>query len=186
MFGSGGRLLDPGGAAMAADGVCLQCGIAAGRAGASVCRRCGLPLGAPPRSEGNLASCPVCYRTTDDDGRLPSRAHPSRRLDLVHHIAEHDRYPVGDDEWLETLRRGDRIRVGRWEASFDLVRRYLVTGVVDAGRTRVARHDTIVTAMAQLARWGPSGVPAAGDDPAWQEARATVTELMERYHRHRA
>jgi len=186
MFGSGRKLLDPAAGMATADRVCLQCGVPAGRAGATVCRRCGLTLGSPPRTEGALATCPVCYRTTDDDGRLPSHAHPSRRLDLVHHIAEHERYPVGDDEWLETLRRGDRVRVGRWEAPFELVRRYLVTGVVDAGRTRASRHDTIVTAMAQLARWGVGGIPAIGDEPAWQEARAAVTELMERYHRGRA
>lgn len=167
------------------NGACLQCGIPAGRAGATVCRRCGLPLGAPPRAEGALASCPICYRTTDDDGRLPSQAHPARRLDLVHHIAEHERHPVGDDEWLESLRHGDRIRIGRWDAPFELVRRYLVTGVVDAGPARTARHDTIVTAMAQLARWGTAGVPAIGDDASWREAREAVSAVMERYHRQR-
>lgn len=185
MFGSGFRLLDPAGGTTTAGPVCLQCGTPAARVGATTCRRCGLPYGAPPRAEGNLATCPVCYTTTGEDGRLPSQADPALRLDLVRHIAEHDRYPVGDDEWLESLRRGDRVRVGRWEASFDLVRRYLVTGVVDGGRSRAARHDTIVTAMAQLARWGPGGVPAVGDEPAWREAREAVSELMERYHRRR-
>jgi hypothetical protein len=165
--------------------VCLQCGVRARRAGTASCGRCGLPYGAPPRADATLAICPVCYQTTDDDGRLVSRAIPGRRLDLQSHIAEHDRFPVGDDEWLETLRQGDRIRIGRWEASFDVVRRYLVTGVVDAGRSRATRHDTIVMAMTQLARWGPDAGPMVGDQPAWREAREAVAAVMERYHRGR-
>jgi hypothetical protein len=104
---------------------------------------------------------------------------------MVAHVAEHERFPVGDDEWLESLRRGDRIRIGRWDAPYDVVRRYLVTGVVDAGRQRTMRHDTVVTAMAQLARWGPTSVPAVGDQPDWREARAAVAAAMERYHRGR-
>jgi len=28
-------------------------------------------------------------------------------------LEEHDRFPVGDDAWLETLRVHDRIRIGR-------------------------------------------------------------------------
>ncbi len=173
------------GAAAPAATVCLQCGIPARRPGATICGRCGLPYGAPPRSEGALASCPVCYRTTDDDGRLPSRARPGQRLDLVAHIAEHDRFPVGDDDWLESLRRGDRVRVGRWEAPFDLVRRYLVTGIVDGGRPRAFQHSAVVTAMAQIARWG-GDVPAIGDQLEWREARAAVAAMMERYHRGRS
>jgi hypothetical protein len=165
--------------------VCLQCGVQARRAGTANCGRCGLAYGAAPRSDGALATCPVCYRTTDDDGRLPSREIPARRLDLQAHIVEHERFPVGDDEWLETLRRGDRIVVGRWDASYDIVRRYLVTGVYDAGRSRAARHDAVVTAMTQLARWGPGGVPAVGDQADWREAREAVAALMERYHRGR-
>jgi hypothetical protein len=180
------RRASPGTAPPATDArVCLQCGVPARRPTATSCGRCGLPLGEPPRAVGALASCPVCYRTTDEDGRLPSHAHPGRRLDLQAHIAEHDRHPVGDDEWLETLRHGDRIRIGHWDAPFDLVRRYLVTGVVDAGRSRAARHDTIVTAMSQIARWGTAGVPATGDTAEWQAARRAVSTLMERYHRHR-
>lgn len=162
---------------------CLQCGTPAARPEATICRRCGLPYGAPPRADAVLATCPICYRATDDDGRLPSLADRARRLDLHAHITEHDRFPVGDDDWLETLRRGDRIRVGRFEAPFELVRRYLVTGVIDGGRSRAMRHDAIVTAMAQLARWGPDGVPVVGDTQAWREARGAVTALMERYHR---
>ncbi len=169
----------------ATDRTCLQCGVVAVRAEATICRRCGLPLGAPPRSEGALASCPVCYRTTDDDGRLASQANPGRRLDLVSHMAEHDRFPVGDDEYLESLRRGDRIRIGRWEAPYELVRHYLVTGVVDGGRRRTMQHGAIVTAMAQLARWGRDHVPVIGDQAEWAEARLAVSQVMERYHRGR-
>ena len=85
------------------------------------------------------------------------------------HIAEHERHPVGDDDLLESLREGDRIRIERWTAPFDLVRRYLVTGAVEGGRNRAYEHNAIVNAMAQLKRWGvnaqvfgdqPSGPPA--------------------------
>ena len=118
------------------------------------CRRCGLPYGAAPRADAELPICPVCYVTVDEDGRLPSLSLPGLRVDMVHHRAEHDRHPVGDDDWLETLREGDRIRWGRWSAPFDVVRRYLVTGQVEAGRQRQIAHDAIVTAMTQLRRWG--------------------------------
>jgi hypothetical protein len=70
-------------------------------------------------------------------------------------------------------------------APFDVVRWYLVTGVVDGGRLRAARHDAIVNAMTQIARWG-TDVQVFGDDPEWAEARAAVAALMERYHRSRA
>ena len=63
-----------------------------------------------------------------------------------------------------------------------LVRRYLVTGIVSAGRRRQMEHDTIVTAMTQLARWG-AGVEVFGDQPEWASARQAVASLMERYHR---
>jgi hypothetical protein len=161
---------------------CLQCGTAA--TGAAFCRRCGLPYGAPPRADAELPSCHVCYRTVEDDGRLPSLSLPGLRVDLQHHLAEHDRHPVGDDEYLESLRRGDKIRIGRWMASFDVVRRYLVTGNVDGGRQRQFEHDAIVNAMTQLKRWGAeAGDRIFGDQPEWQAARAAVTDLMERYHR---
>ena len=163
---------------------CLQCGTPAASARSTFCRRCGLPYGAPPRAEAELPSCHVCYRTVEDDGRLPSLQLPGLRVDLQHHLAEHDRHPVGDDEWLETLRSGDRIRIGRWTASFDVVRRYLVTGAVEGGRRREFEHNLIVTAMTQLRRFG-SGGEIFGDQPEWQAARAAVSELMERYHRRR-
>lgn len=163
---------------------CLQCGLPASRPDATVCRRCGLPFGAPPRQDAPLPSCPVCYRTSDDDGRFESRAHPGRRLALPDHVAEHEQFPVGDDEYLESLRRGDRIVVGRWTAPFELVRRYLVTGLVEGGRARAAVHNALVTAMVQLARWGREAHLVA-DQPEWAEARAAVAELMDRYARGR-
>lgn len=164
--------------------VCLQCGTLARRPGVTVCGRCGLAFGERPRADAALPACPVCYREVDDDGLLPSLLAPARRVALPQHIDDHDRAPVGDDDWLETLREGDRVRIGRWKAPFDLVRRYLVTGVVDAGRSRAARHDAIVTAMTQLARWGRD-VAVFGDQPEWAEARAAVADLIERYHRGR-
>lgn len=164
---------------------CLQCGTPAARAEATFCRRCGLPYGAPPSADVELPVCPVCYATVDDDGRLESLDHPGMRVDLVRHQVEHDRHPVGDDDWLESLREGDRLRVGRWTAPFDVVRRYLVTGQVEAGRGRQLAHDAIVTAMTQLRRWGGSA-DVFGDQPEWVAARAAVSELMERYARRRA
>ena len=166
---------------VASGSACLQCGTQA-PAGVSFCRRCGLPYGAPPRVEAELPSCPVCYETVGDDGRLPSFRAARGRIDLVEHMAEHDDNPPGDDDYLETLRRGDRIHIGRWEAPFDLVRRYLVTGAIDGGRGRAFQHSAIVTAMAQLGRWG-ADAEIFGDQQEWREARAVVAELMERYQR---
>lgn len=159
---------------------CLQCGTPAARPDARICRRCGLPFGDAPRADAELPSCPICYVTVDDDGRTSSLALAGLRVDIRRHMDEHDRHPVGDDEWLETLREGDRLRWGRWSAPYDTVRRYLVTGQIDAGRNRKLAHDLIVTAMTQLKRWGPQGA-IFGDQPEWQAARAAVTELMERY-----
>lgn len=164
--------------------VCLQCGTPAPGTG-SFCRRCGLPYGQLPRADAELPTCPVCYRTVDDDGRLPSMDMPPLRVNLVHHQTEHDRHPVGDDDWLESLREGDRIRVGHWSAPFETVRRYLVSGQVHAGRNRQLAHDAIVTAMTQIRRWGTTG-EIFGDMPEWAAARAAVADLMERYARGRA
>lgn len=161
---------------------CLQCGTPA--TGAAFCRRCGLPYGAPPRADVALPSCHVCYQTVGDDGRLPSYDLPGLRVDLQHHLAEHDRHPVGDDDLLESLREGDRIRIGRWTAPFDVVRRYFVTGNVEAGHRRTFEHNAIVTAMTQLKRWGPE-TSIFGDQPEWQASRDAVSDLMERYHRRR-
>jgi hypothetical protein len=161
---------------------CLQCGVVSARADLTFCRRCGLAFGAPPRVDAELPTCHVCYRTVDDDGRLPARS-GSGRVDIVAHVQEHERFPVGDDEFLESLREGDRIRIGRHYAPFDLVRRYLVTGAVDAGRRRVMEHTAIVTAMKQLTKWGNGSSSIVGDQAEWAEARAAVSNLMERYHR---
>ena len=161
---------------------CLQCGTPARSATSTFCGRCGLPYGAPPRSDAELPSCHVCYRAVDDDGRLESLDRPGSRLDLQRHLEEHERHPVGDDEYLESLRAGDRIRIGRWSASFDVVRRYLVSGLVDGGRRRQFEHDAIVTAMTQITRFGADAL-ILGDQPEWREARAAVADLMERYHR---
>lgn len=162
--------------------VCLQCGLASNRFETTYCRRCGLPYGAPPAAFADLPSCPVCYREPDADGRFASQTMPGRRLSLPDHQREHDRFPVGDDEWLESLREGDRLRVGRWWASFDQVRRYFVTGHVEAGRGRQLAHDAIATAMTQLTRWGTDAT-VMGDQPAWQEARIAVAAMRDRYHR---
>ncbi len=165
---------------MITSAVCLQCGTPSDQGRGTFCRRCGLPYGQPPRTTAELPVCPICYQAVDDDGRLASLDRTGLRVDLVRHQAEHDRHPVGDDEWLESLRQGDRIAIGRWTAPFETVRRYLVTGQVDAGRNRALAHDTIVTAMTQIKRWGPDG-QVFGDMPEWQAARAAVVELMERY-----
>ena len=97
-------------------------------------------------------------------------------------MAEHDRHPVGDDDYLDSLREGDRIRIDKWTAPFDLVRRYLVTGVIDGGRRRAFEHNAIVTAMAQIKRFG-AHAEIFGDQPEWQASRRAVSTLMERYHR---
>ncbi len=84
----------------------------------------------------------------------------------------------------KSLRSGDRIRIGRWTAPFETVRRYLVTGQVEAGRNRQLAHDAIVTAMTQIRRWGPDA-DIFGDMPDWKAARHAVVEMMERYARGR-
>lgn len=170
--------------APAAGPVCLQCGMVAAGAEVSFCRRCGLPIGAPPRWDANLPSCPVCYQVVGDDGRIESYSAVRGRVDLVVHMAEHDQHPVGDDEYLETLRVGDLIRIERWTAPFDLVRRYLVTGAFDGGRRREYLHSAIVTAMSQLKRWGPDAA-IFGDQAEWRDARDAVSRLLERYQRGR-
>jgi hypothetical protein len=167
-------------AAADAPAVCLQCGMAAPSPDITFCRRCGLPFGTAPRADATLPTCPDCYRTVDDDGLLPSNRPNLGRIDLVAHMDEHDQFPVGDDDFLESMRQGDRIRIGRWEAPFDLVRRYLVTGALDGGRRRSYQHSAIVTAMAQLGRWGPEA-DIFGDQAEWRDARLAVSQLMDRY-----
>ena len=161
--------------------VCLQCGTVAGT-DVAFCRRCGLPVGAAPRSDAVLPTCLICYETVGDDGLLPSLDGRPVRVDLVVHMADHEAHPVGDDEYLESLRSGDLIRIGRWQAPFDLVRRYLVTGTIDGGRRRSYQHSAIVTAMSQIKRWGPDA-DILGDQAEWRAARDAVSALLERYHR---
>ena len=113
----------------------------------------------------------------------PELHHPVRgRVDMVAHMDEHDQFPVGDDDYLESLRAGDFVRIDRWQAPFDLVRRYLVTGALDGGRRRSYQHSAIVTAMAQIKRWGAEG-EIFGDQAEWRDAREAVTRLMDRYQR---
>jgi hypothetical protein len=162
--------------------VCLECGIPAPSSGGAFCRRCGLPYGAPPRPYRS-PTCPICYRNASDDGRFDSLI-GGYRADLVRHIAEHEQVPVGDDDFLEGLREGDTARIGRWTVPFDLLRRYLVLGVVEAGRSRQVLHNALLSAMAQMSRWGPDAV-VIGDQPELAEARAELAEVMERYHRTR-
>jgi len=164
---------------------CRQCGALQPNGAVTFCRRCGIPYGSAPSVEAHLPSCPICYVTVDDAGLLASLAGSSRRLPIADHLVEHERHPVGDDEWLDTLRVGDRIRVGDGWAPFDLVRRYLVTGLVDAGRGRRVQHDAIVMAMSPVARWGPGDIDVFADQDDWRAARLAVTRLMERYHRNR-
>ena len=162
--------------------VCLQCGVQSTGSGATFCRRCGLPYGEAPRAY-MAPTCPICYRDAADDGRFESLLRPGgTRVDLVHHMTEHGQAPVGDDEYLEGLREGDRVRVERWTAPYDLVRRYLVLGVVDGGHSRRVLHNALLMAMSQVARFGPD-VVLVGDQPEWAEARAALARLMERYHR---
>src|SRR5450755_1345613 len=105
---------------------CRQCGAARPGPSVTFCRRCGIPYGSAPSAQAQLPSCPICYVTVDDAGLLASLAGSGRRVAIAEHVTEHERYPVGDDDWLESLRVGDRIKVGDGWAPFDLVRRYLV------------------------------------------------------------
>ncbi len=126
-------------------------------------------------------TCPICYRDAGSDGRFDSLVGGRARVDLVCHQEEHALVPVGDDEYLESLREGDVVRIGRWRVPFDLLRRYLVIGVVDAQRSRQALHDALLVAMSQVARWGEAAV-MPDDRPEWAEARAALAAVMERYH----
>jgi hypothetical protein len=183
LFGSGKSSQSGGasGRAQVAGQVCLQCGMIAG-VGVTFCRRCGLPVGDAPRATAELPACPTCYETVGDDGRLPSLRRAGSRVDLVAHMDEHDQFPFGDDEFLESLRACDLIRVDRWHAPFDLVRRYLVTGAIDGGRRRSYEHSAIVTAMSQIKRWGHEA-DIFGDQEEWRAARQAVSDLLERYQR---
>lgn len=162
------------------DRICLQCGTTSNTDRAVVCRRCGLRFGDEPRRDAALPVCPICYLTVDDDGLTPSFRNRYQRVSLVVHMEEHEAFPPGDDDWLNTLRRGDQIAIGRFLAPFDLVRRYLVTGQIQAGRGRTFQHNAILTAMSQIQRWGRHP-DVFGDQPEWQEARDELATVMDRY-----
>ena len=165
---------------LTSDRICLQCGTTSNTDRAKVCRRCGLAFGAEPRRDAELPRCPTCYVTVDDDGLTRSYRNRLLRISLVAHMEEHEEFPPGDDDWLGTLRRGDQIAIGRFTAPFDLVRRYLVTGQIEAGRGRTIQHNAVLTAMAQIARWGRNP-DVFGDQPVWQEARDEIATVMDRY-----
>jgi hypothetical protein len=77
--------------------------------------------------------------------------------------------PVGDDDWLETLRDGDEIVIERWRAPFSLTRRYLVTGQWDGGRERTYVHNAVILAMVGASREAAAGAatttPSGGVAP---------------------
>ena len=125
---------------------CLRCGYVSTTSGA-FCRRCGLPYGAVPAvaTQDAPAECPVCYARADRSGAYPARG--GGRTTYERHAYDHEIRPVGDDDWLETLRDGDEIVIGRWRAPFALTRRYLVTGQWDGGRERTYAHNAVVLAM---------------------------------------
>ena len=185
LFGGKSTASGPSASVATANGdgalVCLQCGMIAGDK-VTFCRRCGLTIGAQPRADATLPTCPICYVTVDDDGRIASLRRTGDRVDLVMHMSDHDDHPVGDDDYLESLRAGDLIRIDRWQAPFDLVRRYLVTGTIDGGHKRSYQHSAVVTAMSQIKRWG-ADADIFGDQEEWRAARVAVTALLERYHR---
>jgi hypothetical protein len=86
------------------------------------------------------------------------------RTTYEQHAYDHEVRPVGDDDWLETLRDGDDIVIGRWRAPFALTRRYLVTGQWDGGRERTYVHNAVILAMVGASRdaegRGPAQPPA--------------------------
>jgi len=131
--------------------VCQRCGFASAGP-ASFCRRCGLPFGAAPVAvEGDLPpECPVCYATVGRDGMFPDGR--GGRATYERHAYGHEQRPVGDDGYLETLRTGGEVAIGRWRAPFDLTRRYMVTGRWDGGRGREYAHNAVVVAMVSASR----------------------------------
>jgi hypothetical protein len=194
-----------------AGNVCLRCGYAS-TGPAAFCRRCGLPFGAAPQVEAGdgPGECPVCYARADRSGLFPA---PGGRTSYERHAYDHEVRPVGDDDWLETLRGGDEITIGRWRAPYDLTRRYLVTGQWDGGAARTYVHNAVILAMVGASRDAAEGKttapapepprraalglfrrrqgpdPTAGADPAaptdddLAEARRAIETLRERYLR---
>jgi hypothetical protein len=101
----------------------------------------------------------------------PARA--GGRTTYEQHAYDHEVRPVGDDDWLETLRDGDDIVIGRWRAPFTLTRRYLVTGQWDGGRDRTYAHNAVVLAMVGASRDAHDGTggPTAASAPAADRRR---------------
>ena len=141
---------------------CLRCGYASTTSG-TFCRRCGLPYGAEPpvAAEGSPVECPVCYARPDRSGMYPAPG--GGRTTYERHAYDHETRPVGDDDWLETLREGDDIVIERWRAPFALTRRYLVTGQWDGGRERTYVHNAVILAMVGASRDAASGVTPTTD-----------------------
>jgi len=140
--------------------VCLRCGYAS-TGPAAFCRRCGLPFGAAPQVEARdgPGECPVCYARADRSGLFPAPG--GGRTSYERHAYDHEVRPVGDDDWLETLREGDQVAIGRWRAPFDLTRRYVVTGQWDGGVGRTYVHNAVILAMVGASRDAAQGIAAA-------------------------
>ena len=133
--------------------------------------QCGTPRSVPlprPRS-ADVVGCPTATRreptpscrsarsatsSVDDDGRLPSLETPALRVDLagIRPSTTGTRSATTTGSSRSAKATGSAWAAGRRPST--TVRRYLVTGQVDAGRNRQLAHDTIVTAMTQLRRWG--------------------------------
>ncbi len=143
---------------------CQRCGYSAVTAG-SYCRRCGLPYGANPAVIGDDGppECPVCYARGDRGGLYPAPG--GGRTTYERHARDHELRPVGDDDWLETLRDGDEIVIDRWRAPFALTRRYLVTGQWDAGKGRTYVHNAVIIAMVGATRGGEAIEPTPPPAP---------------------
>ena len=106
------------------------------------------------------------------------------RTTYERHAYDHELRPVGDDEWLETLRDGDEIRIATWRAPYDLTRRYLVTGQWEGGRAREYAHNAVVLAMVGASRAAAAEAAGTGTAPSSGDlatARHAVDDLRERY-----
>jgi len=138
---------------------------------------------APVLAEGDWPpECPVCYAAIDRRDLFPDSRGGRTTYEL--HAFAHELRPVGDDEWLETLRDGDEIRIGAWRAPYDLTRRYLVTGQWEGGRAREYAHNAVVLAMVGASRAAAAdaaGSGAAASSGDLDVARRAVEDLRERY-----
>ena len=121
--------------------------------------------GDAPRDDAELPTCPICYRTVDDDGRPGSLELPGLRVDLRRTwsstIVTRSATTSGSKPFVRAISSAG----AAGPPPIDTVRRYLVTGQLEAGRNRQLAHDLIVTAMTQLRRWGPSRTSSATSPP---------------------